>query len=44
MPSSAPAERVGMRISVVGAGVAGLTAAVALQRDGHDVRVHEQAS
>ncbi|HEX3899103.1 MAG TPA: NAD(P)/FAD-dependent oxidoreductase [Mycobacteriales bacterium] len=33
-----------MRISVVGAGVAGLTAAVALQRDGHDVRVHEQAS
>ena len=32
-----------MRIAVVGAGVAGLTAALALQRDGHEVRVHEQA-
>jgi 2-polyprenyl-6-methoxyphenol hydroxylase-like FAD-dependent oxidoreductase len=34
---------VDMRISVVGAGVAGLTAALALQRDGHDVRVVERA-
>jgi 2-polyprenyl-6-methoxyphenol hydroxylase-like FAD-dependent oxidoreductase len=33
-----------VRIAVVGAGVAGLTAAVALQRDGHDVQVHEQAA
>lgn len=33
-----------MRIAVVGAGVAGLTAAVALQRDGHEVEVHEQAA
>ncbi len=32
-----------MRIAVVGAGVAGLTAALALQRDGHEVRVYEQA-
>ncbi|HVT19829.1 MAG TPA: NAD(P)/FAD-dependent oxidoreductase [Mycobacteriales bacterium] len=33
-----------MRVTVVGAGVAGLTAALALQRDGHDVQVHEQAA
>lgn len=33
-----------MRIAIVGAGVAGLTAAVALQRDGHDVIVHERAT
>lgn len=32
-----------MRIAVVGAGVAGLTAALALHRDGHEVRVYERA-
>jgi 2-polyprenyl-6-methoxyphenol hydroxylase-like FAD-dependent oxidoreductase len=32
-----------MRIAVVGAGVAGLTAALALHRDGHDVAVYERA-
>ncbi|HVT21682.1 MAG TPA: FAD-dependent monooxygenase [Mycobacteriales bacterium] len=33
-----------MRVAVVGAGVAGLTAALALQHDGHQVEVHEQAA
>lgn len=32
-----------MRVAVVGAGVAGLTAALTLQRDGHEVRVYERA-
>jgi 2-polyprenyl-6-methoxyphenol hydroxylase-like FAD-dependent oxidoreductase len=32
-----------MQVAIVGAGVAGLTAAVALQRDGHDVVVYEKA-
>lgn len=32
-----------MRVAVVGAGVAGLTAGLALQRDGHEVQIHERA-
>ena len=32
-----------MRILIVGAGIGGLTAALALTRDGHDVEVYEQA-
>jgi len=32
-----------MRVSVIGAGIGGLTAAVALQRDGHEVTVYEAA-
>jgi salicylate hydroxylase len=33
-----------LRILIVGAGIGGLTAALALLRDGHDVEVYEQAS
>ena len=33
-----------MRILIVGAGIAGLTAALALLRDGHEVAVCEQAA
>lgn len=33
-----------MRIAIIGAGIAGLIAAVSLQRDGHDVQVYEQHS
>lgn len=33
-----------MRVAIVGAGVAGLTAALAMQRDGHEVKVYEQAA
>lgn len=33
-----------VRVGVVGAGVAGLTAALALQREGHEVQVYEQAA
>ena len=32
-----------LRILIVGAGIGGLTAALALLRDGHDVHIHEQA-
>src|SRR4051794_9344201 len=32
-----------MRILIVGAGIGGLTAALALLRDGHEVHVYEQA-
>jgi salicylate hydroxylase len=32
-----------LRILIVGAGICGLTAALALLRDGHDVEVYEQA-
>jgi salicylate hydroxylase len=32
-----------LRILIVGAGIAGLTAALALLRDGHDVEIYEQA-
>src|ERR1041385_3830157 len=32
-----------MRILIVGAGIGGLTAALALLRDGHEVAVYEQA-
>jgi salicylate hydroxylase len=43
---SQAAELVGgtaLRILIVGAGIGGLTAALALLRDGHDVEVYEQA-
>ena len=33
-----------LRILIVGAGIGGLTAALALRRDGHDVEIYEQAS
>ena len=33
-----------MRILIVGAGIGGLTAALALARDGHEVEVYEQAA
>ena len=33
-----------MRIAIAGAGIGGLTAAIALRRDGHEVVVYEQAS
>ena len=33
-----------LRILIVGAGIGGLTAALALLRDGHDVEVYEQAA
>lgn len=33
-----------MRIAIAGAGIGGLTAAIALRRDGHEVTVYEQAS
>src|SRR5262249_8182612 len=35
--------RKGMRIAIAGAGIGGLAAALALSRDGHDVRVYEAA-
>src|ERR1051325_10699014 len=44
-PSACPGmtmERL-LRILIVGAGIGGLTGALALLRDGHDVEVHEQA-
>lgn len=33
-----------VRVAIVGAGVAGLTAALALQRDGHEAQVYEKAT
>ena len=34
------AEEKGLRILIVGAGIGGLTAAIALRQQGHDVQVH----
>lgn len=42
--SAVAGENARVRIAVVGAGIGGLTAAVALSRDGHEVDVLEQAA
>ncbi|KAJ7501491.1 FAD/NAD(P)-binding domain-containing protein [Mycena galericulata] len=43
MPTSNTAEKLGLNVSIVGAGIAGLAAAIALRRAGHRVQIFDSA-